>query len=111
MRLATIETSRGPRSAVLLDNHYVDLEAVDSSLPKSVRGLIEAGPPALNAAHQAAARGAKAVRYEAAGVELLPPIPDPPKIVCLGLNYREHAPADSRAGQHWPAILALAALG
>jgi 2-keto-4-pentenoate hydratase/2-oxohepta-3-ene-1,7-dioic acid hydratase in catechol pathway len=26
-----------------------------------------------------------------AGVKLLAPIPDPPKIVCLGLNYRDHA--------------------
>ena len=91
MRLATIETPRGPRSAMLLDNHYIDLEATDASLPKSVRGLIEAGSSALKAAHQAAARSAKAVRYEAAGVQLLPPIPDPPKIVCLGLNYRDHA--------------------
>jgi 2-keto-4-pentenoate hydratase/2-oxohepta-3-ene-1,7-dioic acid hydratase in catechol pathway len=24
-------------------------------------------------------------------VKLLPPVPDPPKIVCLGLNYRDHA--------------------
>ncbi len=25
------------------------------------------------------------------GVELLPPLPDPDKIVCIGLNYRSHA--------------------
>jgi 2-keto-4-pentenoate hydratase/2-oxohepta-3-ene-1,7-dioic acid hydratase in catechol pathway len=24
-------------------------------------------------------------------VKLLPPVPDPPKIVCIGLNYRDHA--------------------
>src|SRR5438552_15267760 len=91
MRLATIQTSRGPRAAVFLGTHYVDLEATDSSLPKSIRELIEAGPLALNGARQAAAKSAQAVRYEAAGVQLLPPIPDPPKIVCLGLNYRDHA--------------------
>jgi 2-keto-4-pentenoate hydratase/2-oxohepta-3-ene-1,7-dioic acid hydratase in catechol pathway len=32
-----------------------------------------------------------AVKYDAAGVQFLPPIPNPPKIVCLGLNYRDHA--------------------
>src|SRR5262249_40965775 len=29
--------------------------------------------------------------YDAHQVKLLPPIPDPHKIVCLGLNYRDHA--------------------
>jgi 2-keto-4-pentenoate hydratase/2-oxohepta-3-ene-1,7-dioic acid hydratase in catechol pathway len=32
-----------------------------------------------------------AVRHPAAGARLLPPVPDPHKIVCIGLNYRDHA--------------------
>src|SRR5438128_3245059 len=91
MRLATIETAAGPRAALLQDNHYVDLSSADSTLPKTVRSLIEAGAPALKAARQAAERNVNAVRYEASAVKILPPIPDPPKIVCLGLNYRDHA--------------------
>src|SRR5207245_5600358 len=71
--------------------HYVDLYSADSALPKTIRSLIEAGAPALKAARQAAERNANAVRYEASAVKILPPIPDPPKIVCLGLNYRDHA--------------------
>ncbi len=90
MRLATIQTSAGPRAAVLQGNHYIDLHATDASLPKSIRQLIEFGPPALKRAEQAAKR-ADAVRQEASKVKLLPPIPDPPKIVCLGLNYADHA--------------------
>jgi 2-keto-4-pentenoate hydratase/2-oxohepta-3-ene-1,7-dioic acid hydratase in catechol pathway len=31
------------------------------------------------------------MRLAAERVRLLPPIPDPPKIVCIGLNYRDHA--------------------
>src|SRR5438128_8919024 len=91
MRLATIETAAGPRAALLQDNHYVDLSSADSALPKTVRSLIEAGAPALKAAQQAAERYATALPYEASAVKVLPPIPDPPKIVCLGLNYRDHA--------------------
>ena len=91
MRLATIQTTAGPRAALLQDNHYVDLHSVDSTLPKTIRSLIEAGAPALKAARQAAERNVNAVRYEASAVKILPPIPDPPKIVCLGLNYRDHA--------------------
>jgi 2-keto-4-pentenoate hydratase/2-oxohepta-3-ene-1,7-dioic acid hydratase in catechol pathway len=68
----------------------VDLHATDPALPASLRQLIAGGPEALGAARQAAA-GARAVKIDAARVKRLPPIPDPPKIVCLGLNYRDHA--------------------
>jgi 2-keto-4-pentenoate hydratase/2-oxohepta-3-ene-1,7-dioic acid hydratase in catechol pathway len=91
MRLAMIETTAGARAAVLKDNHYVDLHSAEPSLPMSVRALLEAGGPALRAAKQAVDRNARAVRYEASTIKLLPPIADPPKIVCLGLNYRDHA--------------------
>jgi len=90
MRLATIQTAFGPRAAVLHREHYVDLHASESALPRSVRQLLELGPAALKAAEQIAGRDT-AIRYEAATTKLLPPVPDPPKIVCLGLNYRDHA--------------------
>lgn len=88
MRLATIRTEAGPRAAVLREQVYVDLQATDPALPAGVRQLLEGGPAALRAAAEAA-RSPKAVVH--AGVALLPPVPDPRKIVCLGLNYRDHA--------------------
>ena len=90
MKLATIRTPAGPRAAALHGSHYVDLHATDSTLPPTMRQLIEAGPAALRAAEQAT-RSPKAVSVDAATARLLPPVPDPPKIVCLGLNYRDHA--------------------
>jgi 2-keto-4-pentenoate hydratase/2-oxohepta-3-ene-1,7-dioic acid hydratase in catechol pathway len=90
MRLATIHTSAGPRAAVLQGNAYVDLHATDPSLPASVRQLLEAGSAGRKAAEEASRRPG-AVRYDAGLVKFLPPIPDPHKIVCLGLNYRDHA--------------------
>jgi 2-keto-4-pentenoate hydratase/2-oxohepta-3-ene-1,7-dioic acid hydratase in catechol pathway len=90
MRLATIQTEAGARAAVLHGGHYIDLHATDPALPASVRQLLELGSAGLKAADQAARRG-DAIRFEADRVKLLPPIPDPPKIVCLGLNYRDHA--------------------
>ncbi len=90
MRLATIQTSAGPRAAVLHENSYIDLAATDPSMPGSVRQLLEAGPAALRRAGEAVHR-ANAVRVAAAQARLLPPVPDPHKIVCLGLNYRDHA--------------------
>src|SRR5438128_1318607 len=90
MRFATIQTAAGPRSAVLRLNHYVDLHATDPSLPSSLRELLEAGPAAFQAAERAAEQK-NAVTHDAGRVKLLPPIPDPKKIVCVGLNYRDHA--------------------
>jgi 2-keto-4-pentenoate hydratase/2-oxohepta-3-ene-1,7-dioic acid hydratase in catechol pathway len=90
MKLATIQTANGPRAAVLHEKSYVDLHATDPSLPASVRQLIEAGPAALRSAERAV-RNPSAVKVAAAEAKLLPPVPDPHKIVCLGLNYRDHA--------------------
>ena len=90
MRLATIQTPHGPRAAVLHGNCYIDLHATDPALPTSVRAILEEGPAALSAADKAA-RCDKTVAYDAASVKLLPPVPDPRKIVCIGLNYRDHA--------------------
>jgi 2-keto-4-pentenoate hydratase/2-oxohepta-3-ene-1,7-dioic acid hydratase in catechol pathway len=59
-------------------------------LPSSVRELLGAGREVLAAADRAA-KSAQARAIPAASVKLLPPIPDPPKIICLGLNYKDHA--------------------
>jgi 2-keto-4-pentenoate hydratase/2-oxohepta-3-ene-1,7-dioic acid hydratase in catechol pathway len=90
MRLATIQTPAGTRAALLHEDSCVHLHATDSTLPDSVRQLLEAGPDALRAAAKAAAH-LKAVKQPAASVQYLAPVPDPHKIVCLGLNYRDHA--------------------
>jgi 2-keto-4-pentenoate hydratase/2-oxohepta-3-ene-1,7-dioic acid hydratase in catechol pathway len=90
MRLATIHTDSGPRAAILHGDHYVDLHATDPALPASMRSLLEHGPGALKAAAHAAHRP-DAVKYAAVGANLLAPVPHPHKIVCIGLNYRDHA--------------------
>ncbi|MHB1424786.1 MAG: fumarylacetoacetate hydrolase family protein [Gemmataceae bacterium] len=90
MRLATIQTPSGPRAAVLMGDEYIDLHATRSDLPVRVRDLLAGGAAMLRGAAEAAARP-DAVRHPAASVKLLAPIPDPPKIICIGLNYRDHA--------------------
>jgi 2-keto-4-pentenoate hydratase/2-oxohepta-3-ene-1,7-dioic acid hydratase in catechol pathway len=89
MRLVTVLTERGPRACVEHDGRYVDVQAAEAGLPESVRGLLEAGPEALAAAARAAERGL--VRHDPASARLGPPVVDPRKVICLGLNYRDHA--------------------
>ena len=86
MRLATLQTPSGPRAAALVGQSYVDLHATDSSIPSSVRQILEGG--LLKKAEQTAQKPG-AVKIDAAKFHA--PVPDPHKIVCLGLNYRDHA--------------------
>jgi 2-keto-4-pentenoate hydratase/2-oxohepta-3-ene-1,7-dioic acid hydratase in catechol pathway len=89
MRLATLNTPQGPRPAVLAGDCYVDLAATDPRFPTSVRSIL--ADTALRAAAAAAAGRPDAVTVPAAGVRLLAPVHDPQKVVCVGLNYRDHA--------------------
>src|SRR5262245_23670853 len=89
MRLATLNTPAGPRPALRSGDDYVDLLAADPALPASIRGILAAGGDALGAARRAAETGKR--RTSAAEATFLAPVPDPNKIICLGLNYRDHA--------------------
>ncbi|VTS07091.1 fumarylacetoacetate hydrolase family protein [Tuwongella immobilis] len=90
MRFATIRSEHGPKAVVQVGNNFVDVSAVDSSIPNSVRGIL-AGGDAMLAKVNAAAAAANAPRIAVADAQYLPPIPDPQKILCIGLNYRDHA--------------------
>jgi 2-keto-4-pentenoate hydratase/2-oxohepta-3-ene-1,7-dioic acid hydratase in catechol pathway len=89
MRWATVVTDNGPRACGVLRGEYVDVNAADPELPATVRGLLELGVESQRKAWKLLERGD--VRHEAAHAQVLAPVPDPHKIVCIGLNYRDHA--------------------
>jgi 2-keto-4-pentenoate hydratase/2-oxohepta-3-ene-1,7-dioic acid hydratase in catechol pathway len=105
MRLATLSTPAGPRAAVVAGDDYVDLYATDMSLPNSVRVLLSAGLDTLRAVADAAKRP-DAVRIPMSSATLLPPLPHPDKIMCIGLNYRDHALENNRAIPTEPVLFA-----
>ncbi len=89
MRWVSVATDRGPRACGLVEGQYVDVNAADSEMPASLRELLARGPDVHRRAWSALRSGP--VTYEPARTRLLPPVPDPRKIVCIGLNYRDHA--------------------
>ena len=103
MRLATIQTIQGPRAALQQDGGYIDVHATSPDLPRRVREILNGGKPMLRAVAEAAERP-DAVRYEAVEIKLLPPIPDPHKILCIGLNYRDHAAESGAALPREPVV-------
>ncbi len=89
MRWVTVATERGPRACGVVDGQYVEVNAADPDIPPSVRGLLELGPEGQRRAWSALKSGK--VRHDPAKVRLLAPVPDARKIICIGLNYRDHA--------------------
>src|ERR1700722_14650872 len=62
----------------------------------SIRAVLALPPGDLAALAAAAESNRDALRSEGAlhsleSIRLGPPIPDPEKIICLGLNYKDHA--------------------
>jgi 2-keto-4-pentenoate hydratase/2-oxohepta-3-ene-1,7-dioic acid hydratase in catechol pathway len=89
VRWATVLTDRGPRACGVWQEEYVDVNDADPEMPSSMRELLPLGLEWQRRAWGALARGP--VRHLAETATLLAPVPDPRKIICLGLNYRDHA--------------------
>ena len=84
MRLVTYRSDRGDRAGVLRDERVLDAWDALGGEGHTVRELLEAG-------RVGDLEGAEGEGAALGAVELLPPVPDPDKIVCIGLNYRAHA--------------------
>lgn len=89
MRLATLQTDQGPRVVgVALDGRYVDLCAIDAKLPATLRAILETDQGLMAAASALAAGLTKGPFVTG---RLLAPVSNPSKVICIGLNYRDHA--------------------
>jgi len=105
MRLVTYrgehEAHRAARAGVLVEDGVIDVSRLVGPLPTDVLGLIQGGQSVLDRVREAASR-ARATPL--ADVRLLAPIPRPPKIVCIGVNYADHAAEAGRALPRWPTV-------
>ena len=91
MRIVAFEKAGGAAIGVRSGDEVVDLSVAAPELPQDLRGLIADGPDALAGAGRAAEAAGAGARLVFADLSLLPPIMDPPKILCIGRNYAEHA--------------------
>jgi 2-keto-4-pentenoate hydratase/2-oxohepta-3-ene-1,7-dioic acid hydratase in catechol pathway len=98
MRLVSYRTGGGTRAGFLVEETVVDAQTaaramrLDPELPglRSVRGILgELGPRLPELAETAAGCAAGGLALD--DVELAAPVPNPEKILCLGLNYPLHA--------------------
>jgi len=89
MKLVTFVHNGSTRIGALVGaDRVVDFSQADPSLPGDMIGLLRGGEAALAAARQAAG---SSQTLALADVKLLAPVPHPDKIICIGLNYSDHA--------------------
>ena len=86
MRLVSFGEPGSERPGVIRGTGIADLAAARPSWPSSWRGIV-----AAVSWGEVEAVAARAPVVPLDSVRLGPPIPDPSKVVALGLNYRDHA--------------------
>lgn len=99
MRFITFKTASGQAVAVRRGDDIVALDL--EGLPHDLPGLVAGGWEVLQQAYGRAPRGRLLNPVE---LEFLPPIPAPPKIICVGLNYLDHAAEASIEPPQYPAF-------
>jgi 2-keto-4-pentenoate hydratase/2-oxohepta-3-ene-1,7-dioic acid hydratase in catechol pathway len=92
-----------PTPGLLVSDHGGEEEIVSLSPLgyRSVRNIIEAGKGALD---EVESRLANAPRFPLSHVTLHAPIPRPPRIFAIGLNYQKHADESKMAVQKVPTV-------
>ena len=95
MKIARYRYDNKETYGVLNDDSVLSLPALSEEnrgqLPENIEGFIAAGENALRTAENLLLK-AKSKQLTALNeATLLAPLAQPPKIICLGLNYRDHA--------------------
>lgn len=88
MRLVTFTQGGNTRIGAMEGENVIDFSAAGAALPTDMLAFLEQGESAMNAAREACASGRG--RIALADVTLEAPIRRPPKILAVGLNYRDH---------------------
>jgi acylpyruvate hydrolase len=111
MRLVTFVQGGGePRVGALrsVDGRQtvVDLHSADSRLPAEMIALLRGGDEALDRARHALSQASAGAGIGLAEVTLKAPVLHPSKIMCIGLNYRDHAAEGGAQVPDYPTVFA-----
>ena len=89
MRFVTFQrVGRAPEPGVVAGGEVIGLGPAGFC---DLLGVIAGGDEARTRVETWAAEAPASARFDLGSVKLLAPIPRPPKIVCVGLNYADHA--------------------
>lgn len=100
MRFTTFRQQSQDRLGLVLGTDVIDLQQAQPHLSSDLRTNLRAGADLMAAAK--AATESSAPRLPLASLELSPVLPEPGKIICLGLNYFDHAKEGGREKPDYP---------
>ncbi|MCH8885851.1 MAG: fumarylacetoacetate hydrolase family protein [SAR324 cluster bacterium] len=104
MKIIAFEDNGAPALGVAQGETVAHLGQCAPELPSTLLGLIESGEQAFQAAEAAARQAGAEARRPLDGLRFLPPLPNPSKIICLGLNYADHAAEGGHAKPDYPSF-------
>jgi 2-keto-4-pentenoate hydratase/2-oxohepta-3-ene-1,7-dioic acid hydratase in catechol pathway len=105
MKLVSFGEPGRERPGVIVGERLLDVCAAAPDLPGTMRGILEQGMlRRLRELSTAASLFPASVFERADRVRLGPPVTDPSKIICLGLNYRDHAEEQGREVPSTPLV-------
>lgn len=100
MRFTTYLHDGQPRLGLLDGEQVIDLHAAQPQVPADLRAALAQGCDL--AAASAAALASDAPRRPLSALTLAPLVPEPGKVICLGLNYFDHAKEGGREKPEYP---------
>ncbi len=101
MKLVTFQQDGDRQAGLFIDDRIVSLK--NAGFP-DLLSVMQGGAAALAKVRAFVASGPAGVPLNS--VRLCAPIPDPPKILCMGLNYRDHAREANLEIPEYPVIFA-----
>jgi 2-keto-4-pentenoate hydratase/2-oxohepta-3-ene-1,7-dioic acid hydratase in catechol pathway len=104
MRLVAFDDAGKAKLGVLQGETVVDLGRAAPSLPHDLTGMIRAGSSAFAAASDAARQAKADAHHPLKSLRFRPPTATAGKIICLGLNYVDHAAEGGHAKPEYPSI-------
>jgi 2-keto-4-pentenoate hydratase/2-oxohepta-3-ene-1,7-dioic acid hydratase in catechol pathway len=104
MRLVSFHTAQGPAWGVLVPSGVVPAQRLDADAPETLLALLEHGDAWMNRVLGWSARAEALAAIPLAEVQLQPCLPKPGKIICLGVNYVDHAKEGGNQIGDYPAL-------
>lgn len=100
MQFTTFMQGGQARLGLVLGQEVIDLNAANPQVPADLRQALRAGVDLAAAAR--AAQASSAPRLRLSDLTFAPLVPEPGKVICLGLNYYDHAKEGGREKPVYP---------
>ncbi|MGD9803657.1 MAG: fumarylacetoacetate hydrolase family protein [Hyphomicrobiaceae bacterium] len=104
MKLMMFKRGWDTRLGLVEGDTVIDVAAAEPTLPADLLGLVQAGDWALEKLRTIASKAPASTKSRLSANEPALPIARPPKFICVGLNYLEHAKEGGHAPPTYPSF-------